>query len=280
MNPWPIGLSTGCFYRRSIFDVLEPIRAAGFREIEVCSFPMHLDYHNEADVRRAGERMRGLGLHPFSFHAPFADRIDITAPDDAGRDLALHELVRACEAAALMGCDNIVLHPGPEREGRPQEEEFLQRMHRAADSLNRVATRCCELGIQLLLENMLPHLLFGHVRDMMYLLGEIRACTVGTCLDTGHAHLAGEMATVIHKLSGHLKLVHANDNRGDRDAHLPPGEGQIDWAWVAGELHRADFHGVLVLELSSGEHESVEDMLARAIRAREHLDRVCSPLAG
>lgn len=195
-------------------------------------------------------------------------------------DIALHKLVRACEAAALMGCDNIVLHPGPEREGRRHQEEFLQRMHRAADSLNRVATRCCELGIQLLLETMLPHLLFGHVRNKMHLLGKIRACTVGTCLDTDHAHLAGEMATVTHKLSGHLNLVHANDNRGDRDAHLPPGEGQIGLAWVAGELRRADFHVVLVLELSSGEHEPVEDMLERAVRAREHLDRVCAGLAG
>ena len=48
MTPlWPIGLSTGCFYRHSIFSVLEEIRASGFQSIEVCSFPQHLDYHDE-----------------------------------------------------------------------------------------------------------------------------------------------------------------------------------------------------------------------------------------
>jgi sugar phosphate isomerase/epimerase len=274
MIEWPIALSTGCFYRRSIFDVLETVHASGFHLIEVCSSPTHLDYHNIGDVRRAGEHMRALGVHPVSFHAPFAERIDITSLNETEREAAVHELLRACEAAAIIGCEHVVLHPGPEREGRPHEEEFLQRMHHAATALNRVAARCCELDIQLLLENMLPHLLFGHVRDMMYLLGEISTCNVGTCLDTGHAHLARETGMVIQKLSGHLKLIHVNDNRGDWDAHLPPGEGSIDWPWFISELRRNEFHGALVLELQGGGNESMEVVLARAVRAREYLQSV------
>ncbi len=274
MIEWPIALSTGCFYRRSIFDVLESVRDSGFHLIEVCSSPTHLDYHNISEVRRAGEQMRALGVHPVSFHAPFAERIDITSLNETEREAAIHELLSACEAAALIGCEHVVLHPGPEREGRPHEEEFLQRMHHAAAALNRVASRCCELGVQLLLENMLPHLLFGHVRDMMYLLGEISTCNVGTCLDTGHAHLARETGMVIQKLSGHLKLIHLNDNRGDWDAHLPPGEGSIDWPWFISELRRNEFHGPLVLELQGGGNEPMDVVLARAVRAREYLQSV------
>jgi sugar phosphate isomerase/epimerase len=276
MNEWPIGFSTGCFYRRSIFEVLGEIHASGFRQIEVCSFPKHLDYHNANDVRRAGDEMRRLGLRPFSFHAPLAPHIDITAPDDTAREGAVKELITACEAAAAMSVEHIVLHPGPEREGRPHHEEFVQRMHHASDSLNRVADRCGELGIHLLLENMLPHLLFGHISDMLYLLGEIRNCEVGTCLDTGHAFLAGEIGTVIQKLSGHLQLVHINDNRGDSDAHLPPGQGHIDWAAFISGLHRARFAGSLILEIGAGEHEPVGEVLTRAGHAREFLARLCS----
>lgn len=278
MSDWPIGFSTGCFYQRSIFDVLDEIQRSGFREIEVCSFPKHLDYHNEDAVCRAGERMRKLSLRPFSLHAPLAEHIDITSPDDRARNASVAELVKACESAARMGVEHIVLHPGPEREGRPPHEEFVLRMRHAADSLNRVATRCCELGLHLVLENMLPHLLFGHVSDMMYLLGEIKNCDVGTCLDTGHAFLAGEMGMVIHKLSGHLRMVHVNDNRGDRDSHLPPGEGRIDWAWVLGELRRTRFNGQLVLELHGGEHEPAREVLARAVRARDFLSGIMQRL--
>ncbi|TDU73355.1 sugar phosphate isomerase/epimerase [Prosthecobacter fusiformis] len=271
MNQWPIGLSTGCFYHRSIFEVLDDIHASGFRQIEICSFPKHLDYHQKDQVREAGERMRALELHPFSFHAPFADHIDITSLHEPTRRGAVNELIVACEAAAVMGARNIVLHPGPEREGRPPEEEFLQHMNHAAESLNLVARRCTDLGVNLLLENMLPHLLFGHTSDMLYLLGQIRECNVGTCLDTGHANLAGELGSVVHKLSGHLKMLHANDNLGNSDAHLNPGEGRIDWPWLLGELKRNQFKGSLILELAGYHGESIHDTLVRARRAFDYL---------
>ncbi len=271
MNSWPIGISTGCFYRQSIFTVLENIRASGFREIEVCSFPRHLDYHNDADVRRAGELMRTLGLRPFSFHAPFAERIDITSLDRTVREAAVAELITACRAAALIGAEHVVLHPGPEREGKPPEEEFIQRMNHAADSLNRVAARCRDMGVRLLFENMLPHLLFGHTSDMLYLLGSITSPGVGACLDTGHARLSGDLESVVQKLSGHLKMVHINDNLGERDDHLIPGEGSINWPWFISALRRQQFQGGLIIEMAAGDNESTADTLARARRGRDYL---------
>jgi sugar phosphate isomerase/epimerase len=274
MKPWNIGFSTGCFYNHPIFDVLAEIRASGFECIEVCSFPAHLDYHDQDAVLRAGEEIRSLGLRPVSFHAPFADRIDITALDAGKRRMAVEELLTACEAAAMMGVENLVLHPGPERAGRPHEDEFLARMRNAAESLNEVAGRCCERGVRLLLENMLPHLLFGHINDMLYLLGSIRDCEVGACLDTGHAFLGRELQVVIHKLSGHLQLVHVNDNRGERDDHLAPGEGHIDWPWFIRELGQRHFNGTLVLELSTRDKEPVTSMLGRASEARDYLGRL------
>ena len=271
MNPWNIGLSTGCFYRRRILDVLEAIRESGFDSIEVCSFPLHLDYHNKEDVVKAGERVRDLGIRPVSFHAPFSDGIDITALQQDVRNKAMDELIIACEAAAAMGVETVVLHPGPERTGRPEQLEFLQRMENAADSLNSVADRCHELGVHLVLENMLPHLMFGHINHMLYLLGSIRTRDVGACLDTGHAFLARELGNVIHKLSGHLHLVHVNDNHGDADEHLPPGDGLIDWPAVLKELRRCRFSGTLILELSSRDHEPINEMMERAVRAKSFL---------
>lgn len=273
-SPWLIGLSTGCFYRKSIFSVLEEIAASGFREIEVCSFPKHLDYHNEADVRRAGELMRSLGLRPFSFHAPFADRIDITSLDRNVREAAIAELIVACRAAAVIGAGHVVLHPGPEQAGRPPEEEFLQRMNNAADSLNRVASRCSDMGVRLLFENMLPHLLFGHTSDMLFLLGSMNPPGVGACLDTGHARLSGDLESVVQKLSGHLKMVHISDNNGERDDHLIPGEGSIDWPRFMAALRRHHFHGALIIEMAGSEQETTGQTLARARKGRDFLAKL------
>lgn len=282
MNPWIIGLSTGCFYRQPILSVLPAIRAEGFEDIEICSFPRHLDYHSEPEVHKAGEMILALGLRAVSFHAPFADHIDITSFDATQREASVAELILACTAAAQLGARNVVLHPGPERTGRPPHDEFVLHMRHAADGLNRVAARCCELGVQLLLENMLPHLLFGQTSDMLYLLGRINTCSVGTCLDTGHARLSGDLHQVVHKLSGHLKMLHANDNMGDWDAHLIPGDGSIDWPWLVSELKRLDFQGPLIIEMASRDGESNSDTLGRALRGRLFLENLLrgQPQAG
>ncbi|CAN5451683.1 hypothetical protein BH23VER1_BH23VER1_04050 [soil metagenome] len=275
MTDWPIGISTGCFYHTPITQVLRDIRDGGFTLIEICSFPHHLHYRDPAAVRPAAAAIREHGLEPFSFHAPFAEDIDITALDPDARRQALDALFAACEAAATLGAHHLVLHPGPEREGKPPVGESFPRMHHGAETLNKVASRCRELGLFLLLENMLPHLLFGHTSDILYMLGAIRETNVGTCLDTGHANLSGDLLTVVHKLSGHLRMIHANDNRNDHDAHLPPGEGNIDWFRLVQELSASRFQGTIILELAGSKDLPPSGVLERARRGRHYFQEVC-----
>ncbi len=268
MSDWPVGISTGGYYRASIFECLEGIRDAGFSMIEICSYPAHLDYHDHATVRRAASRIRELQLEPYSFHAPFADHIDITALDDEARKLAVREILQAAESAAEIGAKYLVIHPGPER-SPIQGEERLRRMERAADALNGLSCRCRELGTALVLENMLPHLFFGHAQDVLWILGAIRCVDVGICLDTGHAFLSGDLATVVHKLSGHLWMVHASDNYGERDDHFPPGRGRIPWESLIDQLARLRFNGGIIMEIAGNEEGKID--LAAASQARSYL---------
>jgi sugar phosphate isomerase/epimerase len=101
MSDWPVGLSTGCFCQDSIFDCLETISRGGFNIIEICSFPAHLNYHDAETVARAARRVEELGLEAYSFHAPFADHIDISSSDARLREQALVEIFQAAEAAAI-----------------------------------------------------------------------------------------------------------------------------------------------------------------------------------
>ena len=269
MSDWPCGLSTGCFYRTPILDALPLVRDGGFTLIEVCSFPAHLDYHDEELTAEAAARMKELGIRANSMHAPFADHIDISSHDPDQRENSVGELCAAARAAAELGCRYLVIHPGPEKEGKAGPEDWYWRMRHAADGLNRVATRCRELRLTLLLENMLPHLQFGHASDMLWLLGAIRETTVGTCLDTGHAWLSGDLPTVVHKLSGHLRMLHVNDNHGERDDHLAPGEGQIDWLSLVCQLQHWRFHGPLILELAG--HGEAGEIMERARRSVDYI---------
>jgi sugar phosphate isomerase/epimerase len=269
MSDWPVGISTGCFYQRSIFESLEPIRDAGFTIIEVCSYPTHLDYMDATVVRRAALRIRELLLEPYSFHAPFADDIDITSLDGERWQHAVGIVERAAEAASELGVRYFVIHPGPERSPIDGEER-LRRMERGAEALNRLSLRCRQLGIALVLENMLPHLFFGHAKDMLWMLGAIATMDVGLCLDTGHAFLSGDLDTVIHKLSGHLWMVHASDNHGDRDDHLAPGLGRIDWRSLIQKLSRVRFEGGIILEMAGDGAGGVDFEAARTARKYLH----------
>jgi sugar phosphate isomerase/epimerase len=274
MTDWPVGLSTGCFYQRPISEVLETIRNGGFSTIEICSFPAHLDYHDHRKVDETAQLIRDLGMDAFSFHAPFRDAIDITALDVGQREAALAELLAAADSAAAMGVRHFVIHPGPDRTGKPPEAEYIARMENAAGMLSRVADHCLQRGMRLVLENMLPHLLFGRSSDVLWIMGAIKNLNVGICLDTGHAHIAGDLYAAVHKLSGHLQMVHANDNHAQWDQHLPPGKGGIDWKRLVSRLAEMGFRGGMILELSSETGPNPEELLREAQRSRAFLQEI------
>lgn len=277
MSDWPVGLSTGCFHQQRIFECLKPILAGGFSMIEVCSFPAHLDYHDVEAVKRLAQQINDLGMEAYSFHAPFADHIDITALDPHERNRARDEILLAAAAAAQLEVRYFVIHPGPESSHRPPCEEHMQRLENAVSVLNQVGRRCQELGIRLVLENKLPHLLLASTREILWIMGAMERVDVGACLDTGHAHLSGDVYSVMHKLSAHLQMVHANDNRGKFDDHLPPGQGDIDWHRLLFELSETGFHGGLILELAG--NRDTEAIMADARRARRFLREISRRLS-
>jgi sugar phosphate isomerase/epimerase len=249
MSDWPIGISTGCFYFTNFFDCIEPICHGGFSIIEIASSKTHLDYHDTKSMIKASHTLERLGLEAYSFHAPFREEIDVTSLDPEGRAYAKREITAAAEAAAILGVRYFVFHPGPEKSYQPSPEERVQRMENAAGVINDICEYCRKLGIGIVLENMLPHLFFGNMRDMLWIIGAIESPLVGTCLDTGHAFISGDIYRVMYKLSGHLQFLHVNDNNGRDDDHLPPGKGSIDWHKLVRELNDVDFQGALILEL-------------------------------
>lgn len=277
MNNWPIGLSTGCFHQTPLVDCLETIRESGFSMIEVVFSPPHLDYKDPKSVQEAALHIDALGMEAYSFHAPFAEAIDISSPDLARREYALDEILHAVEAAAVLGVHYFVIHPGPENADIPSREERLLRIENVCAVLNRVAARCSEVGIQCVLENKLPHLLFGQAADLLWILASLEGNRVGACLDTGHAFLAGDLYPLVFKMAPYLRLLHVHDNKGHGDDHLPPGDGRIDWTALCKELAAVGFQGTFILELSST--GDAENIMARARRGRSYLRKRARRLA-
>ncbi len=269
MSNWPIGLSTGCFYQRNLLSCLEMIRSSGFSMIEVVFSPSHLNYRNVPAVREAANLVEALGMEVYSFHAPFAPEIDISSPNLAKRESSLDEIFRAVEAAAILGVHYLVIHPGPEDTEVSNLKDRLERLENVVSILNRVERRCREAGIGCILENKLPHLLFGNINDILWIMSALENPQPGVCLDTGHAALSGDLSQLVIKLGPYVRMLHAHDNRGHADEHSPPGEGSINWHALLRELITLHFHGVMILELAS--QEDAEQTMAGARRGRSFL---------
>jgi sugar phosphate isomerase/epimerase len=106
---------------------------------------------------------------------------------------------------------------------------------------------------------------------MLWIMGTMTSTEVGVCLDTGHAFLGGDIASVVQKLSRHLRLVHASDNNGCSDEHLPPGQGRIDWPRFLRLLRDNSFRGSLILEIAG--RGEIGEILQSARQARQFLRR-------
>ena len=88
------------------------------------------------------------------------------------RDFARNELLKAAEAAAILKVRYFVVHPGPEKASLPDHERFW-RLQNAVGVLNQTLRHCRQLGVGLVLENMLPHLFAGRIRDLLWILGAL-----------------------------------------------------------------------------------------------------------
>jgi len=245
--------------------------------VEVCFSPEHLDFHNLAAVREAASRIDHLGMEAYSFHAPFAREIDISSPSPARREFSVGEIFRAAEAASILGVHEMVIHPGPEEIEMSPPDERLERMEHVVAALDRVAIRCGELGIGCVLENKLPHLVFGKINDILWILDALETSQIGACLDTGHAALSGDLHLMVHKLAPHIRMIHAHDNNGRGDDHSPPGDGKINWQTFLRELTHVHFGGAIILEIAGGP-DTVSTM-ANARRGRTCLRRFARRLA-
>jgi sugar phosphate isomerase/epimerase len=74
---------------------------------------------------------------------------------------------------------------------------------------------------------------------------------MGFCLDSGHLHVTGsDPAETIKAIGGRLKTLHLHDNFGDKDQHLAPFLGTINWRTYAESLRDCGYEGDLNFEVN------------------------------
>lgn len=127
-----------------------------------------------------------------------------------------------------------------------------------------------------MLENMLPHLFAGRMENLLWILDALKDRHIGICVDTGHAYLGCNLSKIVEISHPYLRLVHASDNHGHWDDHLPPGDGKIDWLAFLSQLLDARYEGTFILEIAGLDDRRAA--LQGACRGRDHLRRLAATL--
>jgi sugar phosphate isomerase/epimerase len=93
-------------------------------------------------------------------------------------------------------------------------------------------------------------------------------------LDIGHAFVAGGMNNVLEFVNGvgnRIVHVHANDNLGREDNHLPVGAGLIDFHEVLRELKSLGYNDTMTVEVFSRDRDYLRISREKLIRLWEEL---------
>jgi sugar phosphate isomerase/epimerase len=251
--------------------LLDQFVSGGAEAIEIFAARGHFNYADRQHVREIANWFRSTGIAFHSMHSPmYSDEewgrsgtpgLNIAAVEKRDRIAAMDEIKRALEVAEHAPFKFLVQHVGVRDEMSDEHK-----MDAALTSLEHLRAFAKPLGVELLLEN-IPNDL-STPENLMELLRAGRFTDVGVCFDVGHAHLAPGVKLAFDVLKERIRSTHLHDNMKDRDSHLWPGEGSVDWKEAIELLRTAPHVPPLLLEIE-GETAKLSEKMAEAYKKLE-----------
>ncbi len=240
--------------------LLDNLAKGGAQAIEVFAAKSHFDYTSPQHIREIASWFHGNKAVFHSMHSPMYSDVERgrggPALNIASRDRktcieAMDEIKRAIEVAEKAPFKFLVQHIGA------ADEEFDEHKFDAAmTSIEHLRAFAKPLGVRVLVEN-IPNELSTPAR-LVEFIQVTHLEDVGVCFDTGHANLGEGVAAAFERLKPLIRSTHVHDNRGDHDAHLWPGEGNIDWKQTMDLLHQAPQVPPLLMEIDGDPDGSPE----------------------
>jgi len=232
-------LSTYLFVSHKLTpELLAQISENGFSALEVFCSRAHFDYGSKQEIQALASALEANRMTLSSLHAPTSR--DLSATRESGTPLsicevervrrieAMDELKRAIDVSEELPFSRMVLHMGGTREtADPRKRDA------AFSSLEHLVLHANHAGITLAMENTTSEM--GDPAYLRSFVDETRLTGLRFNFDIGHAHLAdGPAGERLEKSFAPLReltaSVHLHDNHAEKDEHLPPYDGTIDWS--------------------------------------------------
>lgn len=264
-------MSTYVYVRERLHPgLLDGLARAGAESFEIFAARGHFDYANRRQhVVEIANWFKSTGKTLNSVHAPmFSDYewgrngnppLNIASPDRSHRIDAMDEIKRAIEIAEHIPFRFLIQHVGTG--GEEFDERKLDPIMTSVEHLKAFAK---PLGVTILLEN-IPNELSTPER-LVEFINQTHFDDVGFCFDIGHAHMMGSVSEAFEMMKKHIRSTHLHDNNKDRDAHLWPGEGSINWTEAMQLLRTAPHVPALLMEIDGEGKNNITEGMATAFK--------------
>jgi len=276
-------LSTYLFVSRKLTpEHLEQIAGAGFQGVEIFCTRSHFEYSIKQEVRAMADALEAHHLQLVSMHAPTSR--DLSAMRESGTPLsicevervrrveAMDELRRVIDVADDLPYSRLILHMGGTREtADPRKRDA------AFSTLEHLILHAHHAGVAICVENTTSEM--GDPAYLRAFVDETRLTGLRFNFDIGHAHLADfpeeeRLEKSFSPLRELVSSVHLHDNHGEKDEHLPPYDGTIDWPSAIRVLQSAPQTSLpLVLELKEKTGAEAPTVAEQLTAARTAMDR-------
>lgn len=232
--------------------VLAEIANAGIQSIEVFCAPVHFVYQSPQGLREFAGALQDCGLSLHSLHSPTERELSpgresgvpmsICDPERIRRVDAVDEVKRALEVAERIPFKFLVQHLGHSHDTRSPRA-----MDAAFNSLEHLSIFAKERGVTIALENTRSE--FASPEALCQLIRETHLRDLKFCFDTGHAHMEEGIPKSLELMGERVVTTHIHDNHGEKDEHLLPFGGTIDWEETLQALAKLPQAPDLVMEL-------------------------------
>lgn len=261
--------------RFKIEKIIEMIAKAGFDAVDFDDIPVetevwHGSYKDYA--KRLRDVAQSFGIVFSQAHAPIVS--SILAKYNGNLNLAVDRIKRSVEFAALLGADNVVVHPIQDPKFATQSERIFEKNMKFFSEFVPVAEDC---GIRIAIENMVMATLDGIGKrdgvcadpdEFKRYIDSTGSKNVTGCLDFGHSALSGREPQDMLRAMGadYIKSVHIHDNDFIHDSHQLPCTMRMDWDEICKAMADIGYSGDFTLESILFYNKMPDDAIPVALR--------------
>jgi sugar phosphate isomerase/epimerase len=244
--------------------LLDNMVRGGVQALELFAARGHFNYHDKDHVKELGNWFKSEKVIFHSIHAPIyldnnfhsgGQPVNIVDPDKRNRIDAMDEIKRAIEVAEYVPFKYLIQHIG-----KSDEYDDPRKFENALSAIEHLRAFARPLGVSLLLEN-IPNDL-STPEKLKELIRLLRYEDLGVCFDVGHAHLVSSVHQAFGLLEDRIRSTHIHDNKREKDTHLWPGEGTIDWDQTMQSLRSLTPEPALLMEIEGAEGTDLSAKMA------------------